>query len=263
LPEPSAALLWQLGIVWSSLAAVADAATGRRMVLSGLVLLGPVCVSFTGRWLRAALAGGWAVGLVVILGVPDGIWGSRLQITLIAAGVLVAAVSTLALIVTVRACLTLTVTASLAAACGSPTAPGGPAVSAARPVSCPQQYQGWMHGAGFAQYRRLQGDVEAARTAERSGNAVTLKSAMNKLMPAAVANGHIAPVPHCADPAGLYADYVTTVYQAGYEARTAKGLSGLRKAATRLNGLKNIESQLAAEVNRVLAKPQRRQPAPG
>jgi hypothetical protein len=255
LSEPSAVLLWQLGIAWSSLAAVADAATGRRMVLSELVLLGPVCVFFTGRWLRTALAGAWATGLVLILGVPDGIWGSRLQIILIVSAVFVAAVSTLALIVTVRACLYLTVTASLAAACGSPTTPRRPAVSAARPVPCRQQYQDWTHGAGFTQYRGLQADVKAVRTAEKSGNAVAMRSAMNKLMPAVVGNGNIYPPPHCADPSGLYGDYVNGIFNAGYEARTAKGLSGLQKAATQLDGLKNIQSQLAAEANRVLAKP--------
>jgi hypothetical protein len=225
------------------------------MVLSGLVLLGPVCVSFTGRWLRTALAGAWATGLVVILGVPDGIYGSHLQIILIVSAVFVAAVSTLALIMSVRACVSLTVTASLAAACGSPTTPGRPAVSAARPVSCRQQYQEWTHGAGFTQYRRLQADVKAVRTAERSGNAVAMRSALNKLMPAVVANGHIDPLPHCADPGGLYADYMLRIYQGGYEARVAKGLSGLQKAATRLHGLKKVQSQLVAETKRVLAKP--------
>ena len=78
---------------------------------------------------------------------------------------------------------------------------------------------------------------------------------MNKLMPAVVGNGNIYPPPHCADPSGLYGDYADRIFNAGYEARTAKGLSGLQKAATQLDGLKNIQSQLAAEGNRVLAKP--------
>jgi hypothetical protein len=70
LPEPSAVLLWQLGMAGSSAAAVVDAWTGRRLVLSGLVLLGPCCVLLTGRWLRTAVAGAWAVGLVGVLGIP-------------------------------------------------------------------------------------------------------------------------------------------------------------------------------------------------
>lgn len=179
LPEPSAVVLWQFGIAWSSVAAVVDASTGRRMVLSGLVLLGPVWVFFTGRWLRTAVAGEWATCLVAVLGVPDGIWGSRLETFLITLAVVVAALGTLALVVTVRASLSLTVTASLAAACGNPGPPTArrPAVSAARPVSCRQQYQDWEHGPGFAQYGRLRADVRTVRAAEKSRNRVALRSA--------------------------------------------------------------------------------------
>jgi hypothetical protein len=253
LPGPSAVLLWQLGVAWSSLAAVADVATGRRIVLSGLTLLGPVCVAFTGRWLRTALAGAWATGLTVVLGVPDGIWGSHLQLILIVSAVAVATVSTLALMVTVRACMMLTVTASLAAACGSPAPRARPEEPAARPTSCRQQYQSWTEGAGPAQYRGMQAAVLAVQAAEKSGNAVALKAALNKLVPAVMGGGTADAVPRCADPRHLYVDYVSTVYQAGSEAHSATGLSGLQTAAALLNGLKDIQSQLAAETNRVLA----------
>lgn len=115
LSEPSAVLLWQLGMAWSSAAAVVDAWTGRRLVLSGLVLIGPYCVLFTGRWLRTAVAGAWAICLVAVLGIPDGIWGTGLGRVLIGLAVLVAISSTLALVITVRTGLSLMVTASLAA----------------------------------------------------------------------------------------------------------------------------------------------------
>jgi hypothetical protein len=255
LTDQSAVLLWQLGIAWSSLAAVADAATGRRIVLSGLVLLGPLAVYFTGCWLRTALAGVWATGLVVVLGVPDGIWGSRLQLGLIAASVFVAAASTLALILTIRTCLSLTVTAFLATACGSAAKPPRPAVSVSRPVSCPQQYRNWMASSGLAQYRKLQADVQAVLTEEESGNSVAMRAAMNQLMPAVLGDGDIDPVPHCADPGKLYTQYVTSVYTAGDNAKKAKGLAGLQIAAKPLSGLKSLQSQLADEVDRVLAQP--------
>jgi hypothetical protein len=87
LPKPSAVLLWQLGMALSSVAALADAYTGRRIVLSGFVLIGPYCVALTGRWLRTAVAGAWAICLVVVLGVPDGIWGTRLEASLIGCAV--------------------------------------------------------------------------------------------------------------------------------------------------------------------------------
>jgi hypothetical protein len=228
LSESSAAVLWQFGMAWSSLVAVVDVSTGRRMVLSGLVLLGPVCVFFTGRWLRTALAGAWATCLIVILGLPDGIWGSPLETFLIASAVVVAAIGTLALIVTIRACLSLTVSASLAAACGGPAAPTArrPAVSAARPVSCRQQYEDWQHGPGFAQYSRLRADVNAVRAAEKSGNSVALRSAMKKLMPAVLANGNPDPVPRCADPAGRYDSYLTRIYTAGTTRARRAGSAG-------------------------------------
>src|ERR1022692_3137820 len=124
LSEPSAVLLWQLGMAWSSVAAVVDASMGRRLVLSGFVLIGPICVLFTGRWLRTAVAGVWAICLVVILGIPDGIWGTGLERSLIGMAVLVAVSSTLALVVTVRACLGLMVSASIATGCGSPASSG-------------------------------------------------------------------------------------------------------------------------------------------
>jgi TRAP-type mannitol/chloroaromatic compound transport system permease small subunit len=58
----------------------------------------------------------------------------------------------------------------------------------------------------------------------------------------------------CTDPGGLYSEHVTTVYQAGYDAHPAQGISDLLKAAAPLKGLKTIDSRLAAEANRAMAK---------
>jgi hypothetical protein len=252
LTEPSAVLLWELGMAWSSLAAVVDAATGRRIVLSGFVLLGPYCVLCTGRWLRTAVAGAWAIGLVVVLGIPDGIWGTRLQAILIGLAVFVAVSSTLALAITIRSCLSLTVTAFLATACAgqAPSAGRRPDAPTSRPVSCREQYETWKRGPGAAADRKLRAAVSTVHAAGTSGNVAALKSGMSSLMPAAVAAGLAGPVPHCADPAGLYARYVGTIYAAGNQARTAEGLSGLLKAAAPLKGLKAVETRLAAEIRR-------------
>jgi len=256
LSEPSAVLLWRLGIGWCLLAAVVDAWTGRRLVLSGFVLIGPYCVLFTGRWLRTAVAGAWAIVLVVVLAVPDGIWGSRLETSLIGLAVFAAVSSTLALVITRRAALLLAVSAVLAA-CG-----GGHAISAGRrhtvsvppPVPCGQQYEAWKHGLGFVVDRKLQAVVKAVQAAENSGNAAAMASAMRQLMPAAMAAANAYVIPRCADPHGFYSDYITGSYEAGYAARSAKGLSGLWKAAEPLKGLTNLESRLTAEVNRAVAK---------
>jgi hypothetical protein len=248
-------LLWRLGIGWSSLAAVVDASTGKRIVLSSLVLIGPWCVLFTGRWLRTALAGAWATCLVVVLGVPDGIWGSRLETFLIGLAVLVAVGSTLSLVITFRSALSLAVTAMLAAACGSPPASSGrSSPEPARAVPCRRQYEAWKRGPAHVAEHRLHAVVGAVQSAERSGQAASLRSAMRKLMPAAVAAGLAGAVPRCADPGGLYASYVTEVYNAGYYARSARGLTGLLKAASSLKDLQAVESRLTTEVNRALAR---------
>jgi hypothetical protein len=76
---------------------------------------------------------------------------------------------------------------------------------------------------------------------------------MERLVPVALGLAD-HPVPSCADPAGLYVDFVDRIYAAGSNARSAKGLSGLLKAAAPLKGLINIESRLTAEVNHALSK---------
>jgi hypothetical protein len=254
LSEPSAVLLWQLGMAWSSIAALVDASTGRRIVLSWFVLAGPVCVLFTGRWLRTAVAGAWATGLVVVLGIPDGIWGTHLEGFLIGLAVLVAVGSTLALVITIRSALWLTVTAFLAAGCGTPAAAPSRslAVPSARPVSCRQQYEAWERRPASAG-DNMQAAVNAVQVAEKSGNAAAVRSTLKRLMPAALAAAQFPP-PRCADPDGLYGEYVTTVYEAGYNALSARGISNLVKAAAPLEGLKAIDSQLASAVNRSMAK---------
>lgn len=253
MPGPSAVLLWRLGLASSSAAAVVDAWTGRRIVLSGLVLIGPYCVALTGRWLRTALAGLWAICLVVVLGVPDGIWDTRLETSLIGLAVFVAVSSTLAILITLRRVLSLAVTGFLAACGGHGASPGRPTVSPARPVSCRQQYETWQHGPASAQVSQLAPTLRTVQVAGDSGDVSGMATAMRKLMPAAVVLAG-DPVPGCADPAGLYTEYVTRIYAAGDDARSATGLSGLLRAAAPLKGLKTIESRLTAEVNYALSK---------
>jgi hypothetical protein len=255
LSEPSTALLWQLGVGWSSIAAIVDASTGRRIVLSGLVLIGPYCVVLTGRWLRTALAGAWAICLVVVLGVPDGIWGTSLETLLISAAAFVAVSSTLTVLISFRSVLSLAATTLLATACGSHSASPGrrPTFSPARPVSCRQQYDIWQHGPSPAQLSKLTATLRTIQVAGNTGDVSGMAIAMQKLMPAALVLAANA-MPHCADPGDLYAEYVTRIYSAGSNARSAKELSSLLKAAAPLKGLANIKSELTGEVNRALAK---------
>jgi hypothetical protein len=250
LSEPLGVVLWQLGMAWSSLAAVVDASMGRRVVLSGLVLLGPVCVFFTGRWLRTALAGAWATGLVVVLGIPDGIAGTRLEDFLITVAVVVAVLSTLALVITAQACLSLTVSAVLAACGGHAPSSGGRPPS---PVSCRQQYETWKYGPVQESMGSLAAVLKTIRPDRKSGNVADLRSGMRELVPAAL--GLAAhPVPHCADPASLYQTFVTSVYSAGSRARSAKGTAAVLRVAASLTEVQKLGRQLTAEISHVLAK---------
>jgi hypothetical protein len=95
--------------------------------------------------------------------------------------------------------------------------------------------------------------VNVVQAAARSGNVTAMRSALKKLVPAALAAAQ-APPPRCADPAGLFSYYVTAVYVAGDNARSAREMDGLLKAAQPLRTLKTIESQLAAEARRATAK---------
>lgn len=76
--------------------ATVDAALGNRVVLIGLLIAGPCCVLLTGRWVPTALTSLQVIGLAVILGLPDGIWGSAVFFTWLGAVAAVALVSTLA-----------------------------------------------------------------------------------------------------------------------------------------------------------------------
>jgi cation:H+ antiporter len=91
LPGWTARRLWVVSMIAAGLVAVADAATGHRVVLIGLLIVGPCLALLTGRWLPAAATGTWACGLAVLLGLPDGIWATSTHLAFIAATTIVAA----------------------------------------------------------------------------------------------------------------------------------------------------------------------------
>ncbi|MGH3221219.1 MAG: hypothetical protein ACRDPY_21430, partial [Streptosporangiaceae bacterium] len=96
LPGRSVGRLWVLGLVLSLLVAAVDAVLGHRVVLIGLLIVGPCCVLLTGRWVPTALTALWAIGLAVVLGIPDGIWGSATHLAFLAAVTVVAVANTAA-----------------------------------------------------------------------------------------------------------------------------------------------------------------------
>ena len=96
LPGWPARRLWILGLTMSLIVAAADAALGARVVLIGLLITGPCCVLLTGRWVPTGLTGLWVTGLAVMLGIPDGIWGTGTQLAFLAAVAGAAAACTVA-----------------------------------------------------------------------------------------------------------------------------------------------------------------------
>lgn len=75
----SVAQVWWFALALSSVIAATDALL-THVVLITLLAAGPFCGLLTGRWARTAAVGVWALALAVVLGLPDGIWGTRTQL---------------------------------------------------------------------------------------------------------------------------------------------------------------------------------------
>ncbi len=96
LPGWPARRLWILGLTLPLIVAAADAALGARVILIGLLITGPCCALLTGRWVPTGLTGLWVTALAVMLGIPDGIWGTGTQLAFLAAVAGAAAACTVA-----------------------------------------------------------------------------------------------------------------------------------------------------------------------
>ena len=83
-----------LSMITAAAVAAADAATGHRVILIGLLVAGPLIAQLTGSWRATIVAGAWACGLAVVLGVPDGIWATGTHITFMTVVALMALVAT-------------------------------------------------------------------------------------------------------------------------------------------------------------------------
>jgi hypothetical protein len=70
---------WRLSVAIMLLITAADAFLGSRVILIGLLMMGPCCALFSARRVSTAQAGGIAVGLAFLLAFPDGIWATSAQ----------------------------------------------------------------------------------------------------------------------------------------------------------------------------------------
>lgn len=79
LPGWTNARLWSLSILLCLAIAAVDAATGHHLILIALLIVGPCCALLTGRWRRTATTGALALGLGVLLGIPDQVFATTVQ----------------------------------------------------------------------------------------------------------------------------------------------------------------------------------------
>lgn len=76
------------------LVAAVDSLLGSRIILIGLLIMGPCCALFSAKRVSTAWAGAVAVGLGFLLALPDGIWATTAQFALTGAVLMVAIVCT-------------------------------------------------------------------------------------------------------------------------------------------------------------------------
>ena len=81
---------WRLSVAIMLLIPAADAILGPRIILIGLLMIGPCCALISARWVSTAQIGAMAVGLSLLLALPDGIWGTAAQFAFTGAVLLVA-----------------------------------------------------------------------------------------------------------------------------------------------------------------------------
>lgn len=94
VPGWSVARLWRLSVLLCLAVAAADAATGRHLVLIGLLIVGPCCALLTARWRPTAATGALALALGGLLGVPDQVLGTAVQYGFLASLAVVTLVAT-------------------------------------------------------------------------------------------------------------------------------------------------------------------------
>ena len=95
IPGWSIGRLWRLSFLLCLAVGALDAATGPHLILIGALIVGPCCALLTGRWIRTALTGVFALSLGTLLGVPDGIFSTYVHYAFLAAITVVTITATL------------------------------------------------------------------------------------------------------------------------------------------------------------------------
>lgn len=139
--------------------------------------------------------------------------------------------------------LALAALAAAVTACAAPDA--APGSTAAKPLTCAQQYQAWTTGPANAPGKKLEADASALT--KTAGDIPVITSDLKALGADATAM-EAYPMPACADPAGYWQEYLSVMKAAGDNAGSASGLGGLLLAEAALKQAPAIQSKLSAEL---------------
>jgi Sodium/calcium exchanger protein len=85
LPGWSVGRVWGLSLILCVVIAACDAASGPHLLLIGLLIAGPCCALLTARWAPTAAASCFALGLAVLVSIPDQIVATVTQYAFLAA----------------------------------------------------------------------------------------------------------------------------------------------------------------------------------
>jgi len=121
--------------------------------------------------------------------------------------------------------------------------------SAAKPLTCKQQYDAWKTGPARAQAMQLKADLSKISAAGNAEDITAMTSALKTTGADATALEQY-PMPACADPAGYWEQVLTRIKAAGDNAGSASGLSALILAEAPLQGVSGLEAKLTAELKR-------------
>jgi hypothetical protein len=88
--ERARRFFWWLIVTLMLLITATDAVLGSRIILISLLMVGPCCALFSARRMSTAQAGAIAVGLAILLALPDGIWATTAQFAFTGAVLMVA-----------------------------------------------------------------------------------------------------------------------------------------------------------------------------
>jgi hypothetical protein len=118
-------------------------------------------------------------------------------------------------------------------------------------LTCAQQYASWKTGPAKASAEKVAADAKALSSA---GEDIPVLTGDLKTLGADASALEAYPMPHCADPAGYWQQYLADLKAAGDNAGTSSGLGALLAAEIPLKDVKSLQSKLSAELDKTVGK---------